>query len=201
MEAGENIFFNTLSQIKDSAEFDGFREPFHLPVNYFDNFTVALLAKLHAEDEADPAFLNKLPRHTPFHIPEGYLENFSPSLKKAELKRTPLPITWFRKINLKAAAILVGITIVSGIIYFQRTHQAKKNNTIAAQDEIAKLNNEQLRQLDEENSFTLFETRTNPQDDGETRIDLNQFFKHFSNKELSDFLDETAAGEDDYFIN
>ena len=182
--------------------------PFTLPDRYFEGLEESLMQSIRESNDYHTAkeeletlspLLSGLKKDTPFSIPQGYFENLS--LEKPKIKVVSL--TGRKWLRYAAAAVISGVIALSGFLYVNsRNHfdpavqpyaWVKKSIQKVDKKDIdafVKLADEELR------NQTVASNPVKPEE-------IKELMKDVSDKEIQDFLDETAVTEntDDTMMN
>ncbi len=180
--------------------------PYTVPAGYFEHLEGALLAMVRAE--ASPAeelaglspLLSGLKKQNPFSVPAGYFDQAPaiPQVKKEAVVVSFTKSSWFRY---AAAAVVTGIILLAGMLYFNRTKPATADQVIAK-------TTKELKKMDEqqqENVFELLSTgvtgKETAQINTSKKNEVKELLKDISDDELNDFQQQSEDIEDVMMTN
>lgn len=182
-------FLNSLSR----------ENPYSVPQGYFDELPELLMSATRKHEDYQTAdeelsslspLLSGINKRNPYSVPEGYFENFGKDINlKSENKPVAKTISmvnrkWFR---FAAAAVVIGFVAMTGIYLFFNGSVSVSNP-----HEWVKANMKKVS-TDEINSFVQ------PADDVTVTaktMDVKELMKDVSDKDIQNFLNETAVAED-----
>lgn len=175
--------------------------PFSVPADYFYELEENLMQSVRvSEDYQTPIeelesispFLSQLSKQTPYQVPQGYFENLNTqSSTKPKVKIVSISSRkWFRY---AAAAMVVGIIALSGLLFFNKkpTVDPNTNPDEWITKNVKKLNTDKLDAFikldDEEHAAKETSIKTD---------EIKELMKDVSEKEIQQFLNETASSDD-----
>lgn len=182
--------------------------PFTIPVGYFDGLEEKVMQSirgnedyLHKESfgqtpkeeiESISPLLSGLNRQMPYSVPQGYFENLNAEVNtKPQIKIVSISSRrWFRY---AAAAVVVGIIALNGMLFLNKkpVDPAKNPDEWVAKN-VKKVNTDKLddfiKLADEESS-----TKGSVVNKNEKTEEIKELMKDVSEKEIQQFLNETAA--------
>ena len=179
--------------------------PYSIPDGYFNGLEERLMQAVRENADYQTAneelenispLLNGLKRETPYSVPAGYFENFTAEINKPKAKLVSIiHRRWFRY---AAAAIVVGIIATSAFLFQNKKSSVDidKNPDQWVAKNVKKVNTDQLDELiklDNEEHTAI--NKTDKPDE------MKELMKDVSDKEIQDFLKETAVLDDNSLLN
>lgn len=176
--------------------------PFSVPENYFSGFTQTVPA-LVKEDEL-PQALQSIDRQMPYAVPAGYFDNLAATVlaKATKPQAKVVPFGTRRLMRIAAAAVVIGIIAISGLVFFGNGSQSVDPNEEPTEWMAKKLQGVSNQALDE---FIMtadigYEAKGGQQKGSGT--DLQNALEDVSNSELDAFLKQVPTANDElYLIN
>ena len=187
------------------------QNPYSVPSGYFDGLEEKLMEGLrqHAdyltsEEELTSLspLLSGLKRENLYAVPDGYFENLTTELSTAVSRKSEakvIPLTSRRWFRYASAAVVSGFIVFTGLTYFNRPN----NNPVEANKAWAKVEKNVSTLSDKELKdfvqYTDAGLSGNEIVTGKTAPaeDVKELLKDVSDKELQQFLDQTADTEED----
>ena len=173
--------------------------PYTVPVGYFDSLAETALQSVRessnyqtAQEELETLspLLSSLKKEMPYSIPQGYFENIAEKPAKPDLKVVSITHrSWFKY---AAAAVVVGIIALSGILIFGNNATGEKSLAKFEKKlnkEIKKMSDSELKDFIEYTDAGLNgeeKVSTNPSDE------IKELLKDLPESELKEFLEETS---------
>lgn len=177
--------------------------PYSVPVGYFGNLDETILQRIreHAdyqtseeEIESLSPMLSGLRNKNPFSVPAGYFENLRSGVEKHETK--VISITrrkWFR---LAVAAVIIGVIIIGGILFFNsgKVDPNKNPEEWIAKNVKKKVSTEKI---DEFVALAKEDDSMKPVDQNisEKTDEIKELMKDVPEKDITEFLNDAVALE------
>ena len=186
--------------------------PYLVPVGYFEGLEARLMfgvresnEYLTAKEELESIspLLSGLNKKMPYAIPEGYFDelNEKASIPAAKTRVRVISITrrkWFRY---AAAAVVTGIIVLAGFIYFNRYNQSGEKALAKFTKDVKKMNEAEKDNLIEDMNTGLKENYVVVTPDIKPVSDVKQLLQGISDEELKDFQEQTEDVEEVLMTN
>ena len=185
--------------------------PFNVPGGYFNELDEKIMEIIRSildyqtsteELESVSPLLSSISKRPVYSVPKGYFENFRPGVEEKKGTKV-VSITgqkWFRY---AAAAIIVGVILMAGVIAFNISNRNSAGNTLAKfEKEVKKINDVKST----ENLIDFMDTGLNEKELASRQKsiktdDVQQLLKDVSLDELKDFNEESKDIEDVMMTN
>lgn len=180
--------------------------PYAVPAGYFENLEGALLAMV--RPEVSPAeelgsispLLGSLKKQVPYSVPAGYFDQ-APAIPEQQPQAVVVSFTkrsWFRY---AAAAVITGVVLLAGLLYFGNNKPATAEQVIAkVTKDVKKMNDVQQDNLIELLNTGNSGTETAKVNTPKTN-ELKDLLKDVSDEELKDFQQQSEDIEDVMMTN
>ena len=177
--------------------------PYTAPHGYFQNLSENLLRKIseHAdyqtskeEIESLSPLLSKLKNKNPYSVPGGYFEMQETRAEKKEAK--VISITKRRWHRLAVAASVIGIFVISGLLFVSRNNKVTIANNPGkwieknVVDKVSKEKIDEFVKLAEDETLNTVE-----ENDATKQAEIKELMKDVPEKEIQDFLNDVVAFE------
>jgi hypothetical protein len=185
--------------------------PFNVPAEYFNELDEKIMEIIrrhpdyqtsHEELEAVSPFLSSIGKRPVYSVPKGYFENFKPGVE--EKKETKVvSITGRKWLRYAAAAVIVGVILMAGLIQFNNRNRDSAGKTLAKfEKEVKKINDVKST----ENLIDFMDSGLNEKELASSpksikTDDVQQLLKDIPIDELKDFNEESKAIEDVMMTN
>lgn len=175
--------------------------PYLVPVGFFQNFADSVMQRIN-ERSADPQtskeeieslspLLSSLKNKNPYSIPAGYFENIQAPVEKKEVK--VVSITRRRIYRLAAAAVVIGIIVIGGLL-FTKPNSPDPNKDPQAWVEKNVINNKKISTDKIDELVTLVnDENSKPENETTKQAEIKDLLKDVSEKEIEDFLNDAVA--------
>lgn len=188
------------------------KNPYKVPVGYFDTLDVRIVEtiKKHpdyqtSEEELEfvSPLLNNIDKRPVYSVPEGYFENFKINVAEKRNESKLIPIAkrkWFKYV---AAAVIVGVILIAGLISYRDTNDNSAGKTLAKfEKEVKKIDDVKST----ESLIDFMDAGLNEKELAKNTTpiktdDVQQLLKDVSTDELKDFSDESKDIEDVMMTN
>ena len=175
--------------------------PYAVPGGYFEGLAENAMQSIRESSDYQTAkeeletlspLLSGLKKTMPYSVPDGYFENLAEKRNKPAAKL--VPITKRSVFRYAAAAVFTGIVVLAGFIYFNT------RNTVDPVDQPYAWVKKSLKKVDKAD----IDAFVNLADEELTNVvvtspvkpeEIKELMKDVSDKEIQDFLDETAVLE------
>jgi len=177
------------------------KTPFHVPSTYFNELDQRIMEIIRShpdyqtsseEIESVSPLLSSITKRPVYSVPHGYFENFKPGADgKKETKVVVLSSRkWFRY---AAAAVIVGVILMAGLIAVNNNHSDPANKTLAKfEREVKKINDvKSTENLIDFMDAGLNEKELARSDKSIKTDDVQQLLKDIPIDELKDFNEES----------
>jgi len=167
---------------------------FTVPDDYFESFSGRLM---HAIKEADTdAFsmdplLDAAPRVMPYHIPVHYFAKFSVNRVR---------VVAFKK-GLNIAASFILLAVASIFLFTKKPKTTEPASAAPAAAMVNQLTNEQLERFIQTEETIPKDKMVSTRTKKASNADMTTLLKNVPDAELANFLNETAEGTDEIFLN
>jgi hypothetical protein len=153
------------------------------------------------ELESVSPLLSSISKRPVYSVPKGYFENFKPGVEKKETK--VVSMTGRKWLRYAAAAIIVGVILMAGLIAFNNNNKDSGGKTLAKfEKEVKKIND--VKSTDTLIDFMdagLNERELASNQKSIKTDDVQQLLKDISIDELKDFNEESKDIEDVMMTN
>jgi hypothetical protein len=184
--------------------------PYAVPADYFQNFSDGMLQRLgehtdyqtsEEEIETLSPLLSSLKNKNPYSAPAGYFKKLETGILRkdsfGEKKETEvISITKRRWYRLAVAAVVIGVIVIGGLVFFRSGQVDPKKNpeSWVYQNVTKKISTEKI---DEFVKLAEDETTANvaEENDATKKAEIKELMKDVSEKEIQDFLNDTVALE------
>ena len=185
--------------------------PFSVPDGYFNELDEKIMEIIRShpdyqtsreELESVSPLLSSISKRPVYSVPKGYFENFKPGVE--EKKETKVvSITGRKWLRYAAAAIIVGVILMAGLIAFNNNNKDSAGKTLAKfEKEVKKIND--VKSTDTLIDFMdagLNEKELASNQKSIKTDDVQQLLKDVSIDELKDFNEESKDIEDVMMTN
>ncbi|WP_018630809.1 hypothetical protein [Niabella aurantiaca] len=187
----QDAAYNILNRIRQEQKTN---PGFTLPEGYFEAFTDRLMTTI-KETSADEApllpLLDAAPRKMPYSVPLRYFTQFRVD--------RGMVISFKRGLTIAASFILLAVT---SIFLFTKKPQTTETASLpAVTAAVNRLTNEQLERFMQPEELPSKEKPAVRQTVNAQSADMTKLFKNVPDAELANFLNETAEGNDEIFLN
>ena len=179
--------------------------PFTVPVGYFDGLEEKLMQGIreHADYQTSDEelaslspMLSSISKKTPYTAPAGYFESLvNNGMMKDDVKKEEAPVIlitrqkWFR---FAAAAVLVAFIAISGwMILFSKKVDPVKNPEAWVAKNTKKISSDEIN-----NFINLANEEKSSADNNSANEEIRELMKDVPENEIQNFLNETAALDD-----
>lgn len=187
----EDAAYNILNGIRQEQKTN---PGFTLPDGYFESFTDRLMANMKETATAAtplPPLLDAAPREMPYQVPRHYFAQF-------RIDRG-MVISFKRGLTIAASFILLAVT---SIFLFTKKPQTTGTASLpAVTAAVNRLTSEQMERFIQPEDLPSKETPATRQVINAPNADMTTLFKNVPDAELANFLNETAEGNDEIFLN
>ena len=172
--------------------------PYSVPFGFFQDFGDSVMQRINEnvnhqtskeEIESLSPLLSGLRDKNPYSVPPGYFENLSAGDEKKEAK--VVSITRSRWYRMAAAAVVIGIIAIGGILFIKPNIDPKKNPQAWIEKNVnKKVSGEKIDEL-----VTLANEENTKTDENETvkEAEIKELMKDVPEKEIEDFLNDAVA--------
>lgn len=177
--------------------------PYTVPAGYFDSLAETALQSVRensnyqtAKEEIETLspLLSGLKKQMPYSVPQGYFENIA---EKSEKQKTRvISITsrkWFRY---SAAAIVVGIVAISGLLIFGNKKTAAEKILVKVEKDVKKMDDQQKNNLADFLDAGMNGKETAKVNADDKSQEIKDLLQGVSEEELTDFQHQTEDIED-----
>ena len=187
------------------------KTPFHVPSTYFNELDQRIMEIIRShpdyqtsseEIESVSPLLSSITKRPVYSVPKGYFENFKPGVE--EKKETKVvSITGRKWLRYAAAAVIVGVILMAGLIQFNNRNGDSAGKSLANfEKEVKKINDVKST----ENLIDFMDSGLNEKELASSpksikTDDVQQLLKDIPIDELKDFNDESKAIEDVMMTN
>ncbi len=184
--------------------------PFHVPDRYFNELDEKIMGIIRRhpdhqtsreELESVSPLLSSISKRPVYSVPKGYFENFKPGAEEKETRVVSITgRKWFRY---AAAAIIVGVILMAGLIALNNNNKDSADKTLAKfEKEVKKINDVKST----ENLIDFMDAGLNEKELASSQKniktdDVQQLLKDIPIDELKDFNEESKDIEDVMMTN
>ena len=185
--------------------------PYAVPARFFQDLSEVLLKKISehedyqtSEEEIETLspFLSSLKNKNPYSVPAGYFEALESKVVRkdsfGEKKETKvISITRRRWYRLAVAAVVIGILVISGLLFINRNNKvtiAKNPGKWIEKNVVDKVNKDKIDEFvtlaNDDNS-----EKVDDQSDAAKKAEIKELMKDVPEKEIEEFLNDAIALE------
>jgi hypothetical protein len=178
--------------------------PYAVPAGFFQNLSDDVLKKISGHEDYQTSkeeignlspLLSSLKNKNPYSVPAGYFETLETKVEKKETK--VISITRRRWYRLAVAAVVIGILVISGLLFINRNNKvtiAKNPGKWIEKNVVDKVNKDKIDEF-----VTLANDDNNEKVDDQSeaakKAEIKELMKDVPEKEIEAFLNDAVALE------
>ena len=167
--------------------------PYDVPSDYFEEGLKELPVLI--RDDEDSVILSLIDKTMPYAVPLGYFASFPDKVLDKISRPKANVVSFNRWMRVAAAAVVTGLIVISGYLYFNGRNGTDSGAPIAQQ-----LKNVSTKELDEfikTADVTVSSTETAVHSKAPGHQELRNLLHDVSDKELDKFLQEIPTDDED----
>jgi hypothetical protein len=177
--------------------------PYSVPAGFFQSLSEGVLNRIHQQEDHQTSeaeirslspLLSSLKNKNPYSVPAGYFETIETKGEKKEAK--VVSITRRRWYRLAAAAVVIGIVVISGLLIVKQGQVNPVDNPHAwIEKNVKKVDKAKIDELVSLTTNGDMNDKSNSENEAAQKAEIKELMKDVPEKEIEEFLNDAVALE------
>ena len=175
--------------------------PYSVPAGFFQNLSEDVLKRISEQEDHQTSekeieslspLLSSLKNKNPYSVPAGYFDTVGTKVEKKEAK--VISITRRKWYRLAAAAVVIGIVVIGGLLFFKQGQVSVDNPHAWIEKNVKKVDKAKIDELISLTNGDLNDKLDN-ESDVVKKAEIKELMKDVPEKEIEEFLIDALALE------